>query len=316
MNLKGNDRRSGNPIFSGWYADPEPRIFEGRYWVYPTYSAAYDDQTFFDAFYSDDLVHWTKVERILEMKDISWARRAMWAPSPIERNGRYYYYFAANDIQSNEELGGIGVAVADRPEGPFRDALGKPLIEQFYHGAQPIDPHVFIDDDGQAYLYYGGWKHCNVVKLNEDMVSIAPFSDGEVYKEITPENFVEGPCMIKRKGKYYFMWAEGGWGGPDYSVGYAVSDSPLGPFVREAKILQQDPEVATGAGHHGVIQIPGEDEWYIVYHRRPLTETAANHREVCIDRMEFDPEGRIRPVKLTFEGVPPRILPTREKSDS
>ncbi|OXL83269.1 arabinan endo-1,5-alpha-L-arabinosidase [Paenibacillus sp. SSG-1] len=316
MDLKGNDRRSGNPIFSGWYADPEPRIFEGRYWVYPTYSAAYDDQTFFDAFYSDDLVHWTKVERILEMKDISWARRAMWAPSPIERNGRYYYYFAANDIQSNDELGGIGVAVADRPEGPFRDALGKPLIDQFYHGAQPIDPHVFIDDDGQAYLYYGGWKHCNVVKLNEDMVSIAPFSDGEVYKEITPENFVEGPCMIKREGKYYFMWAEGGWGGPDYSVGYAVSDSPLGPFVREAKILQQDPEVATGAGHHGVIQIPGEDEWYIVYHRRPLTETAANHREVCIDRMEFDPEGRIRPVKLTFEGVPPRILPTREKSDS
>ncbi|GIO53657.1 glycoside hydrolase family 43 protein [Paenibacillus cineris] len=316
MDLKGNDRRSGNPIFSGWYADPEPRIFEGRYWVYPTYSAAYDDQTFFDAFYSDDLVRWTKVERILEMKDISWARRAMWAPSPIERNGRYYYYFAANDIQSNNELGGIGVAVADRPEGPFRDALGKPLIDQFYHGAQPIDPHVFIDDDGQAYLYYGGWKHCNVVKLNEDMVSIAPFSDGEVYKEITPENFVEGPCMIKRKGKYYFMWAEGGWGGPDYSVGYAVSDSPLGPFVREAKILQQDPEVATGAGHHGVIQIPGEDEWYIVYHRRPLTETAANHREVCIDRMEFDPEGRIRPVKLTFEGVPPRILPAREKSDS
>ncbi|MGN7166750.1 glycoside hydrolase family 43 protein [Paenibacillus cellulositrophicus] len=316
MNLKDNDRRSGNPIFPGWYADPEPRIFEGRYWVYPTYSAAYDDQTFFDAFYSDDLVYWTKVERILEMKDISWARRAMWAPSPIERNGRYYYYFAANDIQSNEELGGIGVAVADRPEGPFRDALGKPLIDQFYHGAQPIDPHVFIDDDGQAYLYYGGWKHCNVVKLNEDMVSIAPFSDGEVYKEITPENFVEGPCMIKREGKYYFMWAEGGWGGPDYSVGYAVSDSPLGPFVREAKILQQDPEVATGAGHHGVIQIPGEDEWYIVYHRRPLSETAANHREVCIDRMEFDHEGRIRPVKLTFEGVPPRTLPTHEKSDS
>ncbi|MBB3126391.1 beta-xylosidase [Paenibacillus rhizosphaerae] len=316
MNLNGNDRRSGNPIFPGWYADPEPRIFEGRYWVYPTYSAAYDDQTFFDAFYSDDLVQWTKVERILEMKDISWARRAMWAPSPIERNGRYYYYFAANDIQSNEELGGIGVAVADRPEGPYRDALGKPLIDQFYHGAQPIDPHVFIDDDGQAYLYYGGWKHCNVVKLNEDMVSIVPFSDGEVYKEITPDNFVEGPCMIKREGKYYFMWAEGGWGGPDYSVGYAVSDSPLGPFVREAKILQQDPEVATGAGHHGVIQIPGEDEWYIVYHRRPLTETAANHREVCIDRMEFDSEGRIRPVKLTFEGVQPRTLPTREKSDS
>ena len=300
-----------NPIIPGWYADPEPRIFEGRYWVYPTFSAQYDDQTFFDAFYSDDLVEWTRVERILEMKDISWAKRAMWAPSPIERDGRYYYYFAANDIQSNNEYGGIGVAVADRPEGPFRDALGKPLIDQFHHGAQPIDPHVFIDDDGSAYLYYGGWQHCNVVRLNDDMISLSSFPGGEVYKEITPERFVEGPCMIKRNGQYYFMWAEGGWGGPDYSVAYAISDSPLGPFTRVAKILQQDPAVATGAGHHGVIQIPNTDEWYIIYHRRPLTETAANHREVCIERMEFDADGFIKPVQLTFEGVSARpLVPT------
>ena len=127
MTIEAFQKKTGNPIFTGWYADPEARIFAGQYWVYPTYSAPYKEQTYFDAFYSNDLVHWTKAERILEMKDISWARLAMWAPSPIERNGKYYYYFAANDIQSNEEYGGIGVAVADRPEGPFRDAIGNQI---------------------------------------------------------------------------------------------------------------------------------------------------------------------------------------------
>ncbi|MBW7460727.1 family 43 glycosylhydrolase, partial [Paenibacillus sepulcri] len=120
MTISGsNDKRTaGNPIFPGWYADPEARIFEGSYWIYPTYSAPYGEQAFFDAFYSKDLAEWTKVDGILKMADISWAWRAMWAPSPIERGGKYYYYFAANDIQSDDELGGIGVAVADKPEGP------------------------------------------------------------------------------------------------------------------------------------------------------------------------------------------------------
>ncbi|TVY04200.1 glycoside hydrolase family 43 protein [Cohnella terricola] len=311
MHPNHNRNLSGNPIFPGCYADPEARIFENRYWIYPTYSAPYDDQLFFDAFWSEDLMNWHKAERIMERKNISWAQRAMWAPSPIERNGKYYYYFAANDIQSNEELGGIGVAVSDRPEGPFKDALGKPLIAQIYNGAQPIDPHVFIDNDDTAYLYYGGWGHCNVVKLNDDMISLKPFEDGQIYKEITPNGFVEGPCMIKRNGIYYFMWAEGGWGGPEYSVAYGAALSPLGPFDRERKILQQNPAIGVGAGHHGVIQIPDTDEWYMVYHRRPVSETDPNYRVICIDRMYFE-EDRIRPVELTFEGVPRRPLQTSD----
>lgn len=301
--MNNNNNTSGNPIMPGWYADPEARIFEGQYWVYPTYSAKYEEQTFFDAFYSDNLIDWKKAERILEIKDIPWAEKAMWAPSPIEKDGKYYYYFAANDIQSNEEMGGIGVAVSDRPEGPFKDAIGKPLISEIIHGAQPIDPHVFIDDDQSVYLYYGGWGHCNVVKLNDNMISIGNFSDGVVYKDITPKSFIEGPCMIKREKKYYFMWSEGGWGGPDYSVAYGISDSPLGPFKRVGKILQKDLSVATSAGHHGIIQIPSKDEWYIVYHRRPLSEVNVNHREVCIDRLYFDEKGYIKPIKMTFEGV-------------
>lgn len=200
------------------------------------------------------------------------------------------------------------MAVASKPEGPYSDYLGKPLVSQFYNGAQPIDQFVFRDTDGQYYLIYGGWRHCNIGKLKEDFTGFVPFEDGTIFKSITPEKYVEGPFMLVREGKYYLMWSEGGWTGPDYSVAYAIGDSPFGPFKRIGKILQQDPAIATGAGHHSVIQIPGTDEWYIVYHRRPLTTRNGNHRETCIDRMFFDKDGLIVPVKITMEGVPARPL--------
>lgn len=300
--------KSGNPIFEGWYADPEGVVFEKEYWIYPTYSAPYDEQIFIDAFSSKNLVEWEKHHSVLSAKDVNWAKRAMWAPAIIYANDKYYLFFGANDIQSNSESGGIGVATADTPAGPFKDALGKPLIDKIVNGAQPIDQFVFKDDDGQYYMYYGGWGHCNMVKLSSDLLSVVPFEDGTIYREITPMNYVEGPFMLKRKGKYYFMWSEGGWGQPDYCVAYSISDTPFGPFERIGKILEQDLSVATGAGHHSVIKGPGEDEWYIVYHRRPLGETEANSRVTCIDRLYFDDNGYIKPVKMTFEGVAPSPL--------
>lgn len=294
---------SGNPVFPGWYADPEGIIFGKTYWIYPTYSAPYNQQVFMDAFSSPDLVTWTKHSRIIDTTAVKWARRAMWAPAVVEKGGKYYLFFGANDIQNDRQAGGIGVAVADKPSGPFKDYLGKPLIGQFHNGAQPIDQFVFKDKDGQYYMIYGGWRHCNIAKLKDDFTGFQPMADGTTFKEITPKGYVEGPVMFIRKGKYYFMWSEGGWGGPNYSVAYAVADSPFGPFERVGKILQQDPTVATGAGHHSIIQVPGKDQWYIVYHRRPLTETDANHRETCIDELHFDESGAILPVKITFEGV-------------
>ena len=114
--------------------------------------------------------------------------------------------------------------------------------------------------------------------------------------------------MFKRAGRYYLMWSEGGWTGPDYSVAYAIGNSPLGPFQRVGKILQQDPAIATGAGHHSVLHAP-DGHWYIVYHRRPKGETAANHRVVCIDELRFDAQGLILPVKITREGVERHPLP-------
>lgn len=289
---------AGNPFVDGWYADPDNEFYKGEYWVFPTASLAYDDQTYLDAFSSPDLVNWTKHPNVLVADDFAWARRAVWAPAPVARNGKYYLYFAANDIQSNDENGGIGVGVADAPGGPYRDAIGAPLIGAYYHGAQPIDQDVFVDDDGQAYIYYGGHGHANVARLNEDMVSLGAFDDGETFKEITPANYVEGPQMVKRNGVYYLFWSEGGWGGPDYAVSYAMSDSPTGPFVRLAKILQQDPAVATGSGHNGVIHVPGTDIYYIVYHRRPLRTAADNSRQLAYDRLRFNADGTIQPVAM------------------
>lgn len=234
---------SGNPIFNGWYADPEAVIFNHEVWIYPTYSDRYEQQVFFDAFSSKDLVKWEKHPRVLDTAHVKWARRAVWAPAVIQKDGKYYLFFDANDIQSNDEHGGIGVAVADHPEGPFKDLLGKPLIDQFHNEAQPIDQFVFQDKDGSYYIIYGGWKHCNMAKLNDSFTGFIPFEDGTVFKEITPEGYVEGPFMFLKQGKYYFMWSEGGWGGPDYSVAYAIADSPFGPFKRIGKILQQDPGI-------------------------------------------------------------------------
>ncbi len=320
---------SGNPVFNGWYADPEGIIYDDTYWIFPTWSDQWGEpaekpvlsklqkqlqkntinpqylkQTFLDAFSSKDLVTWEKHPRVLDVKDVAWAAYSIWAPSVIRANGKYYLFFGANDIQSDKEQGGIGVAIADKPEGPYKDALGKPLISAFHNGAQPIDQFVFRDDDGQFYLYYGGWSHCNIARLKPDLLGLDVFPDGQTFKEITPDKYVEGPFVFKRNGKYYFMWSEGGWTGPNYSVAYAIGDSPTGPFTRIGKILQQNPAVATGAGHHSVIRVPGTDEYYIVYHRRPLGDTNGNHREVCMDRMYFNPDGTIKPVEITFSGVP------------
>ena len=308
LTITATAQTSGNPIFPGWYADPEATIFNNTYWVYPTYSDKYDKQVFFDAFSSPDLTHWTKHPHILDTAAIRWAHRAIWAPAITKKDGKYYFFFAANDIQNDSAIGGIGVAVANKPEGPYKDYLGKPLIDKFHNGAQPIDQAVFKDKDGQYYMIYGGWGHCNITRLKPDFTGFEPFPDGTTFKEITPKGYVEGPWMFNRNGKYYFMWSEGGWTGPDYSVAYAIAGSPTGPFQRIGKILQQDSTVATGAGHHSVIHIPNTDDYYIVYHRHPLGDTDGNHRVTCIDHMYFDSNGYIKPVKITKTGVTARPL--------
>ncbi|KKK12298.1 xylosidase/arabinosidase [Aspergillus rambellii] len=336
------DGYAGNPVFPGWYADPEARIFNRQYWIYPTYSAAYEDQTFFDAFSSPDLLTWTKHPSVLNFSTIPWSTdRAAWAPSVARRRQRrrstspqnrgptvpkhqepgstptptadehehehdydydydYFMYFSAGDGA------GIGVAksATGRPEGPFIDALGTPLVgETTISGAEPIDAQLFQDDDGRVWLYFGGWSHAVVVELNDDMVSLKG-----AYLEITPKDYVEGPWMLKRNGVYYFMYSVGGWGDNSYGVSYVTAASPTGPFSSTpTKILSGNDDVGTGTGHNSVFTPDGEN-YYIVYHRRYLNDTARDHRIVCIDRMEFDLDGNILPVNITIEGVKGRLL--------
>jgi beta-xylosidase len=312
-----------NPIVPGWYADPEIRRFGDTYWIFPTTSEApreapapmlsaeqaslrakpgirpaFLTQTYLDAFSSKDLRHWIKHSSILSTTGVAWAAYAIWAPSAIKANGRYYLFFGANDVHEGE-LGGIGVAVSDRPSGPYRDLLGKPLIGGIHNGAQPIDQMAFRDDDGQLYLYYGGWGHLNVVRLKSDLTGLERFADGETFKELTPPGYVEGSFMMKRRGTYYLMWSEGGWTGPDYHVAYATGPTATGPFTKKGVILAQDERVARGAGHHSVINKPGTDTWWIAYHRRPLADTAGDHRVLALDRLTFKPDGSIVPVKMT-----------------
>lgn len=161
---------SGNPVIDGWYADPEGVIFNNKYYIFPTFSAKYKDQVFIDAFSSKDLVTWEKHPKVIDTTIIKWAYMAMWAPCIVQKNNKTYLFFSANDIQSKERngiaddtLGGIGIAIADRPEGPYKDHLGRPLINHFYNNAQPIDQYVFKDTDGQYYDYIwrlGPLQHC------------------------------------------------------------------------------------------------------------------------------------------------------------
>lgn len=286
-----------NPISELWYADPEAIVYGDEVWIFPTWSQRFSEQLHFDAFSSKDLKTWTRHENILTQEGCSWVRRALWAPAAISQNGKYYLFFGANDIHEGEH-GGIGVAVADRPEGPYTDLLGEPLIGEIINGAQPIDQCVFRDDDGTIYMYYGGWRHCNMAIMKPDFTGFIPFEDGTTFHEVTPKDYVEGPFMLKKDGKYYFMWSEGTWTRSDYRVAYAISDTPFGPFERVATILEEDPEIGTGAGHHSVIKAP-DGEYYIVYHRHPLGSTDGNNRVVCIDRLHFNADGTIQPVKMT-----------------
>ncbi len=292
--------RFNNPISNRWLADPEARFYEGKYYIYVTHSAPFCEQLNNSCLVSEDLKNWELIENIIEMADFPWAVGAVWAPTIIEKNGKYYYIFATNDVPHLSQNGGIEIAVSDSPCGPFRGYLGKPLINENINGAQPIDAHLFKDDDGTIYLYYGGWRHCNVAVMNDDMTGFVPFNNGEVFKEITPPDYVEGPCMMKRGGEYYFMWSAGSWRNGTYSVNYTKAKSPLGPFCDAVKILSSgDGKLANGPGHNGILHLPENDEYLMVYHRHNPEIVNDNARFLCIDKMQIDENGNILPIEMT-----------------
>ena len=287
-----------NPIVEGYYADPEARFYEGKYWIYVTHSKPFEEQQNLTAFSSNDMKTWEKHDNIIDMSGFPWVWGAVWAPTIIEKNGKYYLIFATNDIHSNEEPGGLEIAVSDSPAGPFKAMFNHSLVEDIYNGAQPIDAHLFEDTDGTVYLYYGGWGHCIVMIMNETMDGFVPFPDGKYRKEITPKDYVEGPCMFKRGDKYFFMWSSGDWYRNDYCVYYGTAKSPIGPFEKEGVVVTSTEGVAKSPGHNGYFYIPETDEYYIVYHRKAIEETDGHGRVLCIDKMQVL-DDCIEPISMT-----------------
>ncbi|MFY9153840.1 MAG: family 43 glycosylhydrolase [Prolixibacteraceae bacterium] len=304
-----------NPVLEGYYADPDI-LYSAKtdsFYLYPT-TDGFDGWSgwYFKTFSSSNLVDWKDEGTILDLKkDVSWANRNAWAPCIVEKkiDGQYKYFYYFTAAQK------IGVAVADHPTGPFTDS-GKPLINwkpQGVKGGQEIDPDVFTDPKtGKSYLYWGNGYMAGA-ELNEDMVSL----NMNTLKTFNIDNtFREGTSVIYRNGTYYFMWSEDDTRSPNYKVRYATCDSPMGKLtIPEYNIVIQRDSVSNifATGHNSVIQVPGKDEWYLVYHRftYPKGVTMGGrggfHREICIDKMEFDANGNIIEVKPTFKGINPVI---------
>jgi hypothetical protein len=302
-----------NPVLEGFYADPEILYSEktGKYYLYPTTDGFHNwSGHYFKTFSSDNLVDWNDEGIILDLKkDVSWTDRNAWAPCIIEKKidgaYKYFYYFTAAQK--------IGVAYADDPTGPFVDK-GEPLIDWKPEGidrGQEIDADAFTDPEtGKSYLYWGN-GYMAAAELSVDMLSIKK----ETLKILTPDNtYREGTYVFYRQGKYYFMWSEDDTRSPNYKVRYAYSDAPMGPLeIPENNIvITQDPDQEIFAtGHNSVLQIPGKDEWYLVYHRFTFPQgikmgrSGGFHREVCIDQLKFTDNGDIIQVEPTLQGIAP-----------
>lgn len=284
-----------SPVLPGLNADPNIVRFGDTFYLYPTTDGFEGwSGTQFKAYSSTDLVHWKDHGVILDLgPDISWADSRAWAPTIAEKDGKYYFYFCAD--------ANIGVAVSDSPTGPFKDALGRPLLKAGQFSGQMIDPAVFTDDDGQSYLYWGN-GHAYVAPLNDDMTSV----DLTKMKDITPSGYNEGSFVIKRKGTYYLTWSENDTRDENYRVAYATGSSPTGPWTKRGVILEKDLSLGIkGPGHHSVVQVPGTDDWYIAYHRFAIPGGDGMHRETTVDKLEFDSDGLIKKVVPTLTSIDP-----------
>lgn len=312
------------PIITDKFAaDPHCVVIGDTYYIYPTVDKDNWATTEFNVWSSKDLIHWQDDGVIIDLagtatgkQDVSWAKIRAWAPGVIARDGKVYDYFCGDT--------NIGVAVADKPTGPFKDALGKPLIAKGSHSGQMIDPCPFIDDDGQAYLYWGNGS-LYVSKLGKDMISL----DGDT-KTITPRwqgggRFNEGIFVFKRKGTYYFSWSENDANADNYQVAYGTSKSPLGPITlptpaanrlflendKRKDAAGKDAPVVKGTGHHSIINVPGTDDWYVIYHRHAVPGGSGYIREVCLSKLEFAPNPAgadlpdiIKPVDVVHPAFP------------
>ena len=287
------------PIIQTKYtADPAPMVYNDTIFLYTTHDE--DDADGFKMldwllYTSTDMVNWTDYGSVASLKDFKWHSRdnGAWAEQVVERDGKFYMYCP---IHGN----GIGVLVADSPYGPFVDPIGKPLVWQKEHW-NDIDPTVFVDDDGQAYMYWGNPElYC--VKLNDDMVSYS----GEIVKFPRITDYQEGPWFYKRGGKYYLAFAstccpEG--------IGYAMSDGPMGPWEYKGHIMDHTPK--TRGNHPGIIDYKGKSYVFGLNYDILRLSTPDHHerRSVSAAEMTYNPDGTIVELPYFSENVVTQIEP-------
>ncbi len=289
-----------NPVIRDQFtADPTARVFNGRMYLYPSHDIPSPIDRLKDwfcmadyhVFSSDNLTDWSDHGVIVEQNRVPWVQPdsyAMWAPDCVEKDGRYYFYFPASPRGEGRRGFGIGVAVAERPEGPFRPMF-RPI-----EGAMGIDPCVLVDDDGRSYMY---WQSRGLVgaELKENMTELA---SKPVKLEGVPEGFVEGPFVFKRSGKYYltFPWVRKN----TETLAYAMGDSPLGPFEFKGLIMAESP-TGCWTNHHSIVEY--RDQWYLFYHHNDYSPNMDKRRSARIDSLSFNADGTIREVKPTLRGV-------------
>lgn len=289
-----------NPVINSQFtADPTAKLFNGKIYLFPSHDIpapeSFPRKDWFcmedyHVFSSENLSDWTDHGVILSQENVEWVKPAsfsMWAPDCVEKNGTYYFYFPANVKQGNGF--GVGVATASKPEGPYK-ALSEPIA-----GVHGIDPCVFIDKDGRAYIYYSLNK-IFAAPLKDNMTELA--AEPVVIGDLPGKGLVEGPFVFARNGIYYMTYPH--VENKIERLEYAVGDNPLGPFKVTGVIMDETP-MGTWTNHHSLTEYKGQ--WYLFYHQSAYSPKFDKNRSVCIDSLFFNDDGTIQKVTPTFRGV-------------
>jgi arabinoxylan arabinofuranohydrolase len=291
-----------NPVITEGSADPSVRVFNNRVFIYSSHDFSRDNDFWimkdWKVYSSADLVNFTDHGIVLKGKEVPWAIDPdhCWAPDCAEKNGKYYFYFPLSDKEGIWK-GKIGVGIGDKPYGPFKEAIGKPLIDDtdkpkdFTRGYYNIDPAVFTDENEKSYLFWGNGA-CFMAELNEDMISL----NSEICSVIIENNrgYMEGPFIWKRKGIYYLLYSRCGSSGYDV-LDYATSDDIKGPYKYRGTIVGHSKK---GNEHGSVFQY--KNQWYVAYHDLFPTD---KYRQTCLDRIHYRENGYIIRVNPTRSGV-------------
>lgn len=289
-----------NPIIRDQFtADPTARVFNGKMYLFPSHDIPAPESVQrkdwfcmadYHVFSSTDLNNWTDHGVIVSQENVEWVNPtsySMWAPDCVERNGKYYFYFPAN-LKTGRGFG-IGVAIADKPEGPYIPQP-EPIAK-----VRGIDPSVFIDKDGQAYIYYS-LNRIYAAKLKDNMIELD--SEPVVLGDLPTKGLVEGPFFLERNGIYYLTYPH--VENVTERLEYAIGDNPLGPFKVTGVIMDETP-MGTWTNHHSMVEY--NDQWYLFYHNSAYSPKFDKNRSVCVDSLFFNPDGTIQKVIPTFRGV-------------